>query len=467
MSRPSAPRRNSARALRITVLASVLVAAPTAVLTGWGTPSWWALPLLALAAGLSEVAVAQLQFGRQRWALSLTEVALAWALAEQGGACTVAVAVTGLAVDQLLRRPVRLKAAFNLAQLGVSTALAAAAAALAGDLGGAPLVGAAAGMAVYFLVSHTLTGVAVATMTRRRLRSLWRSSAPVAAGSTAGNTALGLLVAYLTLQSPLGLLGAIVPLALIWSSYDQQNWRSAESRLFAELRRGQERAMGRSTDVSAKIVLTAAARLLGGADVEMVLVAADGPVRYAGDENGNPQRLRVDPDAFDEPWVIRALGARTVTSGVAEGRPFCSALLGSYDDPLAVLIARRPRGAGAFGRRETRLAQVLVRQAEPWLRAEASDRAPDRAASLPSGRQRRDEIAPAFAALRDSADRLARLAGAGGEIDDVLDELHLVERAVASLVGATALATEPPSAPAAGRPGADWTTDWTTTGVLR
>ena len=75
---------------------------------------------------------------------------------------------------------------------------------------------------------------------------------------------------------------------------------------------------------------------------------------------------------------------------------------------------------------------------------------------------------PALLVLRESADRLARLAGSEGAIDDIVEELHLVERAVASLLGAIALAAEPDLVQFVGsvsptRPG----TDWTTTGVLR
>jgi hypothetical protein len=285
------------------------------------------------------------------------------------------------------------------------------------------------------------------------------------------------------MTAPLGLLGLLVPLALLWSSYDQQTRRTAEARLFAELARGQEQATGRSTDVSAQVVVTAAARLFGGADVEMVLLAADGPVRYAGDESGVPDRRRVDPEAFDEPWVLRALGARGVVTGNEDGRPWCSAVLGEPNAPLAVLVARRPRGAAGFGRREIRLAQVLVGQAESWLSvAELSLRsqvASRQAAAAGEAAKNLGDVgaatAPALQVLRESADRLARLAESSGGVDDIVEELHLVERAVASLLGAIALAAEPDligvtgagsratDIPATSRPA----TDWTTTGVLR
>jgi hypothetical protein len=147
-------------------------------------------------------------------------------------------------------------------------------------------------------------------------------------------------------------------------------------------------------------------------------------------------------------------------------------------------VARRPRGAAGFGRREIRLAQVLVGQAESWLSvAELSLRsqiASQQAAAAGEAAKNLGDVgaatAPALQVLRESADRLARLAEASSGVDDIVEELHLVERAVASLLGAIALAAEPDligvtggtgtratDIPASARPA----TDWTTTGVLR
>jgi hypothetical protein len=78
--------------------------------------------------------------------------------------------------------------------------------------------------------------------------------------------------------------------------------------------------------------------------------------------------------------------------------------------------------------------------------------------------------------LRESANRLARLAETQGpaSVGEIVDELYSVERAVASLLGAIALAADPDLAamdasrgdvaevPAPNRAIADWTT----TGVL-
>jgi hypothetical protein len=454
---------------------------------GWGAPAWWALPLLAGVVATAEVAVVHLHLGRQRWTFSLTEGALGAAWVVATGSWTVVAVVLGVLSAQVLRRQPRLKVLYDVAQFAAATAVGSAVATAAGGGVG----GAVVGMAGFFLVHHALVGVAVSMTTRRRLLPLLVTSAPLSAMHTAGNSSIGLLAAFLATTAPLGLLGLVVPLALLWTSYDQQTRRSAEARLFAELARGQEQATGRSSDVSAQVVLTAAARLLGGADVEMVLLAADGPVRYAGDETGVPERRRVDPDAFDVPWAVRALGSAGVCTGTDGGRPWVSAVVGEPGHPLAVLIARRPAGSVGFGRREVRLAHVLAGQADSWLRvADLSQQTAAALADAAAMSESADETAralgelgaaaaPSLSMLRESAERLARLAeraDPASGVDDIVDELHLVERAVASLLGALALAAEPdlgrPGGPAT-RPALEvaperpTTTSWTTTGVLR
>jgi hypothetical protein len=270
---------------------------------------------------------------------------------------------------------------------------------------------------------------------------------------------------------------------LLWLSYDEQTARAAEARLFAELARLQERASGRSVDVSAQVVLTAAARLFGGADVEMVLMTAEGAAHYVGDETGVSRR-RVDPSVLDSGWVIKALGAGTITTGMDEGRPFCSAVLGGGDAPLAVLVARRPQGSQGFGRRESMLAEVLASQAESWLSvaelAKSRDEAIAQAEAAEGAARALGDLgahtAPALGVLRESANRLARLAETEGpaSVGEIVDELYAVERAVASLLGAIALAADPEinalgnETPAGGEmpTAARAITDWTTTGVL-
>jgi hypothetical protein len=483
-------RRRLSPATQVRLLGAVaaVAAVVAGALQGWGGPAWWALPVLVAAVAASEVAVVHLQFGRQRWTFSLTEGALGAAWFVSTGAWSVAAVAVGVLLAQLVRHQPRLKLEYNVAQFALATALGSTAAQAAG--GG--VLGAVVGMVVFFLVNHGLVGIAVALTTSRRLLPLLVSSAPLSAVHTAGNSSIGLLAAYLASTAPFGLLGLLVPLVLLWSSYDQQSRRSAEARLFAELAHGQERATGRSSDVSAQVVLTAAARLLGGADVEMVLVAPDGPVRYAGDETGVPERRRVDSDAFDAPWVVRALGSGGVLTGNDDGRPFVSAVVGDPGRPLAVLVARRPPGSAGFGRREVLLAQVLVGQAQSWLQvAELSSRTAQAQAEAEAARHAAGQTAqalgdlgaaaaPSLRVLSESAERLARLAAhadAWSGVDGIVEELHMVERAVASLLGALALAAEPDlraamgdsAAPAAPEPAArpEGTSDWTTTGILR
>jgi hypothetical protein len=450
-------------------LAAAVVTAGSVAFDSWGQQTWWGVPALAIAVALSEVAVVSLQFGRQTWAFSLTESVLGAAWVVHPGAWSVFGVMVGALVAQVaLKRPL-IKKQFNIAMFSCATALGSLVAGATG--GGTP--GAIAGLAVFFLVNHSLVAMAVAATSRRPVVPLLVNSMPLSAVHMAGNSSIGLLAAFLAGAAPLGLLGLLVPLALLWSSYDQQTRRSQEARLFAELAAGQERASGRSSDVSAQVVVTAAARLFGGADVDMILLAADGPVRYVGDEVTMPQRVRVDADVFDEPWVMRALGERGIATGIEQGRPWCSAVLGDADDPQAVLVARRMAGSAPFGRREVRLAEVLVRQADSWLSvADLSDRAEaaKRQVEVAEGAARAlgdlgAATAPSLQVLRESADRLARLAESDGRVDEIIEELHMVERAVASLLGAVALAADPdlvsaedPGFLLSARPSADWTT---------
>ena len=465
-------------AARVRLAASVCTVAALAavLLAGWGSPAWWAPPAVAVGVAVSELAVVHLRIGRQAWTFSLTESVVGAALACAVGGWVVVAVAAGVAVAQRVRRRPALKLQYNVAQF----ALAAAGAQLvAGALDGG-VRGAVAGLAVFWVLNYALVLLVVAITSQDRLRAMVGASALASALHTTANSSVGLLAAHLALETPVGLLGLLVPLVLLWSSYDEQARRSGEARLFAELARGQERASSRSTDVSAQVVLTAAARLFGGAEVEMVLRAPEGPVLYVGDEQQVAPRVRVDQDVFDEPWVLRALGEHGVSAGLEDGRPWCSAVLGDAEAPLAVLVARRPAGAAPFDRHDQGLARVLAGQAQAWLSvSDLSARhaavAEQAAAAGGAARALGDlgaQTTPALTVLRDSAARLARLADDAGGVDAIVDELHLVERAVASLLGAVALAAEPDlvfAAPAAGalpvqRRPAD---DWTTTGVLR
>ena len=211
--------------------------------------------------------------------------------------------------------------------------------------------------------------------------------------------------------------------------------------------------------------------------VEMLLRHPDGLLRYVGDETGVAARVRVEPDAWDGPWALRALAARGVLVGQDGDQPYCSAVLGDPERPLAVFIAHRPSKSPTFTRADGQLAGVLVRQAESWLSvAELSakrDEAVGRAEAYGAANRVLGDISqetvPALAVLRESAHRLSRLATrfeGPAAVDEIVAELYSVERAVASLLGAIALAsdadvdrpalTSGPSAPV--RTDAEWTT---------
>jgi hypothetical protein len=449
---------------------------PAAVYAGYGAPHWWALPVLAIAVAGSETAVVSLSFGRQRWSFSCTDGAIAGALVLANGSWTVIAVAVGALVAQHVRHQPRLRIWFNVTQYATATACAAA----FSHWNGAGLLGACGGMGLFWLINHVLVACAVSITSGRKLMGLLWDSAPMSALHTAGNTSVGLLAAWLSINAPAGLLGLVVPMALLWWSYDQQTRRAAEARLFAELVHGQEQATGPSIDTSARVVLTSTARLFGGADVELIVLGSDGPVRYLGDEIGVSSRERAGTAVFDEPWVLRVLGSGGICSGADDGRAYCSAVLGDREAPLALLNAVRPKGAAGFGRRETTLAQVLVGQAESWLSVAdltaARDEAIDRADAANEAARALGDLgahtAPSLGVLRESATRLARLASqptGPREASEIVDELHSVERAVASLLGAIALAADPdlltrpsaqvdaPVAPAA---------EWTTTGLL-
>jgi hypothetical protein len=458
----------------IAVLAAS-IAACAAGFNGWGGPPDYAAPVLAVAVLATELAVVHLSFGRQRWTFSLTEAAIAVGFVHSPHAWTVAAVSAGVLAAQLLRRQEPLKVAFNVAQFAAATALGAGFAVVVG--GG--ISGAIGGMGIFWLVNNVLIALAVSIMTEQRLRSLLWASAPLAAVHSVGTSGLGVLGAWLAHHAPLGLLALVVPLLLLWISYDEQTTRAAEAQLYAELSRLQERANGRSVDVSAQVILTAAARLLNSCDVEMVLMAEDGAVHYFGDADGVSRR-RVDPGALDEPWVERALGEGGIVTGCDDGAPWCATVLGGLDAPLAVLVARRTPGATTFGRRDLMLADVLVQQAESWL--SIAELAASRDEALAQAEAAEDaaralgdlgaDTTPALGVLRDSANRLARLATTEGpaSVSEIVDELYSVERAVASLLGAIALAAEPDLARTLAAEGEEFAAagreDWTTTGVL-
>ncbi|HEX5496653.1 MAG TPA: hypothetical protein VFX70_19000 [Mycobacteriales bacterium] len=465
-------------AIPATTVASAFAAVLVSVWSGWGSPPSWDLPIFGLALLISELSVVRFVIGRQGISFSLNDAIIVVAFVLAPGAWIVLWVLVGHFVTNVRRSP-SVKLRFNMATLAV--AIAAGAAVTTALHGG--ITAALAGIVVFAVVNQMLTAVAVwATSGQKYLRVLG-AAAGLGAIHSAGNASLGLLAAWLVLHAPLGLVALVAPLVLLRWSYDQQGKRATEARLFEELADGQEQIMGKSVDTSAQVVVTAAARSFGGAEVEMLLRHPDGPIRYVGDEHGIQSRIRIETDAFGSPPVLRAMAARGVLTGVEQERPFCSALLGDYERPLAVIIARRPERAGPFTREDQRLTEVLVRQAEAWLSVAdltaRHDAVVGQVEVYGAANRMLGDIgagtAPALTVLRESANRLSRLAYAfdgPDPISEIVGELHSVERAVASLLGAIALTSDPPTD--GGGDGVDTAqssnarteVEWTTTGRL-
>jgi hypothetical protein len=463
--------RRASGLITIVAAVSAVCAVVLGASTGWGTPPWWAFPLMVLAIAVAERASVRLVVGRQAFVFALHEAFVAVGLVLAPGAW-IAVAYV-LAVGLVQFRADWEKLRFNLAMIAVS----ASACVFVADALGGSLPAACVGLLTFYLLNHVLVSVPVALTTHQPYRRVLALSA-LSIIHFAGTASLGLLGAWLALNAPAGLLGLLVPLGLLWWSYREQTRRAAEVSLYAELARGQER-IGGSADASAQVVVTAAGRLFGAAEVEMLVRQPDGVLRYVGDEVGVNVRQRVDADTFDTPWVLRALAARGVYTGLDGDRPYCSAVFGDPEHPQAVLVAYRPEKAAPFTRADVQLAEVLVRQAESWLSvaelAARRDEAVGRAEAYGAANRVLGEVSqetvPALAVLRESAHRLSRLAtryDGPDAVDEIVAELYSVERAVASLLGAIALASDAVAGPALTSTGPAPRTEaeWTTTGRL-
>jgi len=455
--------------------ALVLVGALLAFQVGWGAPSWWALPALAFASAVTVRTSVRMSVGQQGALFALNDAAMAVAFLLAPGAWIALAMPVGYLAATVGKRP-WIKLAFNSAVQFCSVAAGVAVPQSAGGEG----PGAVAGLAVFAVVNHLLVALPIAVTSPVPYRKVLIAMGPLGIVHTAGNASVGLLAGWLTVNAPLGLFGLIVPVGLLWWSYQQQTRRASEAQLFAELAQGQER-LGGSVDASAQVITTAAARLFGAQRVEMLLLHPDGLIRYVGDLSGIGSRTRVDADALDSPWVLRALAARGVLVGQDGAQPYCSAVLGDPERPLAVLVAHRPPQSAVFSRAEAQLAGVLVTQAESWLsvaelsarRDEAVGRAEAYGAATRVLGDISQETVPALAVLRESAHRLSRLASrfdGPDAVDEIVAELYSVERAVASLLGAIALASDSEALELAAAAGpavpARADAEWTTTGRL-
>ncbi|HEX6755548.1 MAG TPA: hypothetical protein VF109_06345 [Mycobacteriales bacterium] len=441
---------------------------------GWGAAPWWALPALALALAVTERASARMVVGRQAAAFTLNDAVMAIAFVVSPGSWIAVAAPLGYAVATVGRRPWA-KLSFNLAQEFFAVAAGVLVTQALGGIGGA-----VAGLATFALLNHLVVAIPIAATSQVNYWRVLVAIGPLGIVHNAGNISVGVLAGWLATNSPLGLLGLVVPIGLLWWSYQQQTRRASEAQLFAELARGQER-LGGSVDASTQVVVAAAGQLFGASQVELLLRHPDGLLRYVGDETGVNVRQRVDADALDAPWVLRTLAARGVIVGADAGRPYCSTVLGDPERPLAVLISHRPEKSAPFTRGDVQLAEVLAAQAESWLSvaelSAAHDEAVGRAEAYGAASRVLGDLGvetmPALAVLRESAHRLSRLAtryDGPDAVSEIVSELYSVERAVASLLGAISLASgsEPPAELSSGTQPAPSGGDaeWTTTGRL-
>lgn len=420
------------------------------------------LPLLILLLALGALLSVSLPVGRASWQVHGVDVvgAALLLLCPGPGLWLAALGAAGLLMlgARLTsgRRWRSLEYATCSGLLQTATALDATCALRYAGVG--PVPAALVGILVAAFTRQTMAAAGVALTARRPLLGLLLPRLPVALLTAAGNGAVGLLGGWLLIEAPLGLAGLAVPGLLVASTYQLHFRRSAEARLFAALAIEQQRTSGRSLEQSVTVLMTIAARTLGGADVELLLSGPEGLIRYTGDESGLSQRARVDTSAFDAPWVRQVLARGGLWIYADDGRPSCAFAVGAGVTPRAVVVARRTLGGSRFTRRDAVFARALARQASPWLTPAAEPSVhPD----------------PRLEVVREIARRILgspEPSGEAGWSSILLDEVHALERAVAALLGSapggsippqrdrrTTPAQDPSPADSAG-PGPEWTT---------
>lgn len=470
---------------RLWAVAALAAAAAGALasLLGWGDAAPWALPALIASVVLAEVFRINLTLGRQTWSWSSSETAIAAALLLANGGWVVVGAMVGTVLVMGRARVAPVKIAYNAGAYG----LAVAAAVVVTDLASSAIWAVALAIVVAFVVDHLLMSYAIARTSDVAWREVFSHDLGASIWHVAGSGSIGILGAWLAVNAPLGILALVVPMVTLWQAQQQQLRQSAETEMFAELAVGQERFAQHTVDTSARVLVTSTARLYN-ADVQLVLLHEETPLRYTGDEN-DATPVRDDSSVLDEPWVLAALGTPGSVTGAEGRRPYLSALIGTPEAPLGVLHVVREENAPKFEKRDQMLADVLLKQAESWFSmaelTEARDEAVERAeAATEAARALGDMGAdtwPSLMRLRESASRLSRLAGSASgreSLADIVEELHSAERAVASLLGAVAMAADPElAAVATGMEGeadlvempsqaAAVEDDWTTTGLL-
>lgn len=397
-----------------------------------------ALVLVAPAAALSgqlDVDI-DLVAGRRGWPFRTVDALLGMGLVLAPTLWWLALLVAGCVVGLLPGRLPRTAVARAGGKLALSGSVALLVLRLESALGVQAPVAVPVVLLAAALASHLVTAVGVAWTLHRPLRATVRGGGLLLPLQAAVTGMLGALVGVLLWLSPAAAPLLVLLVVLLLLARNAQRRHEADLQMFAELVRGQEQAAGRSVDVSAEVVLGAAARLLGGADCELLVRHPAGPVRFAGDEYGVRQRVPVAGNEFDQPWALQVLAAPTARSGSDGGRPYVAAAIGRIT-PWALLIARRTEGAPAFGRTDRRTLRALTEQAQTWLAVSELTGATDYVSAMPAGLTPTAE--PALRTLRDASRRLSGLAqrwDSADPVSDVVTEMHACEHAVTELMGA-------------------------------
>jgi len=252
------------RTVLVTAIVAALVAVAVGFQAGWGHPALWAVPGLAIAVGLCERYSTRVFVARQSLTLAFTDAFVAAALLLAPGAWLVAAVIIGYGTVLVARRVAWLKAFFNLANFASASAIAV----LVTQSLGSGLLPAIGGLLAFIALNHLLLVVAVSLSTGKPYNRVLRDAGLLSQLMSMANASVGLLGGWLGMRQPIGLFGLVIPVGLLWWSYAQQAQRVAEARLFEELAQGHEQLLGASVDTSAQVVVTAAARMFGGAEVE-------------------------------------------------------------------------------------------------------------------------------------------------------------------------------------------------------
>jgi hypothetical protein len=229
-----------------TVVVGVLVPAAMQQLAGdWRGVVLWPLGYAGLLV-LGERLVVRVPLGRREVAVGMAEGVIVLGVVFIPAPLLVLATALGVGVSQWLVESRPVKRLFNVPQyvLAVGAAVLASAALLRLVQGSAVVgiqVGSsstvhwtvtvlwAVGMAVFFLVNHTLVSVVVSLSTGQRLGQTWAKPASGAAADWAASTACGLVIAALLVHDPALLWLLVIPVALTLGPWRRRRERAGRA----------------------------------------------------------------------------------------------------------------------------------------------------------------------------------------------------------------------------------------------